>query len=490
MRKSITVFLLVCASLQSLRAQNPDTSQPVSSPASTPAIRADDAQELPRGRIVERVAVRENPSQSYALYLPSGYTPEKRWPILYCFDPAARGALPVELFRAAAERYGWIVAGSNNSRNGSLREAWEATTAMWDDTRARLSIDARRVYAAGFSGGARTAVRLGYLCKDCLAGVVAVGAGYPAGLAPQAGVPFPLFLIAGTEDFNFPEMRLLDDALERLDATHRLELFDGGHSWPSPELCTEAVEWLELEAMKTGRRERDETLVEELWKRAATSARLREETGQPYEAFRSYRALASDFRGLRDISEPERRAAQLGETKEVRRAREEEDEQIKRQQRLVGSLHALLETQQRASDADARTDASLDFRKSIADLKRLSAETKDTGGRRVARRALRQFFAQVYEVALSLLREREEYSRPVSLLEAALEIAPDSARLHFDLARAYALKREKRKALDALRRAVEKGFDDAAELSGDPALDALRGEPGFAELLKKLSKGR
>ncbi|HKQ93218.1 MAG TPA: hypothetical protein VJZ77_21330, partial [Blastocatellia bacterium] len=75
------------------------------------------AQELPVGKIIERVVCLKDAGQSYALYLPSNYTTDRRWPVIYAFDPAARGLRPVERFKDAAEKYGYIIVGSNNSRN-------------------------------------------------------------------------------------------------------------------------------------------------------------------------------------------------------------------------------------------------------------------------------------------------------------------------------------------------------------------------------------
>jgi hypothetical protein len=74
--------------------------------------------EIRRGEIIERLVCLSDPSQSYALYLPSSYTPDRKWPVIYCFDPVARGRVPVEQFKKAAEKYGFILAGSNNSQNG------------------------------------------------------------------------------------------------------------------------------------------------------------------------------------------------------------------------------------------------------------------------------------------------------------------------------------------------------------------------------------
>src|SRR4029078_12904397 len=76
---------------------------------------------IPRGQLVEKIEALSDSSQSYALYLPSNYTPDRKWPILFAFDPGARGRVPVERFKEAAEKYGWIVLGSNNSHNGPMR---------------------------------------------------------------------------------------------------------------------------------------------------------------------------------------------------------------------------------------------------------------------------------------------------------------------------------------------------------------------------------
>src|SRR6185503_58837 len=145
-------------------------------PAAARAITQNDP--IPRGQIVDRVEALNDSSQTYALYLPSNYTPNRKWPVLYAFDPGARGRMPVERFKEAAEKYGWIVLGSNNSRNGP----WNVTAAAWNamltDTHPRFAIDDERMYATGFSGGARVAVQIAAGCK-CLAGVIANGAGFP-----------------------------------------------------------------------------------------------------------------------------------------------------------------------------------------------------------------------------------------------------------------------------------------------------------------------
>ena len=93
---------------------------------------------------------------SYALYLPTAYAPAKVWPIVYFFDPGGRGRRPVELYKDVAEKYGFVIAGSNNSRNFSPDQS-KSVNAIWLDTHLRLALDEHRIYTSGFSGGARVA---------------------------------------------------------------------------------------------------------------------------------------------------------------------------------------------------------------------------------------------------------------------------------------------------------------------------------------------
>src|SRR5689334_8163921 len=109
-------------------------------------------QDLSRGRIVDDVKCAADPSQSYALYLPSAYTPDRPWPVLMGFHPGARGRAIVEKYQAAAEQHGYVVAGSNNSRNGPWQVSVAAVRAMSADVGSRFSLDPKRVYLTGLSG--------------------------------------------------------------------------------------------------------------------------------------------------------------------------------------------------------------------------------------------------------------------------------------------------------------------------------------------------
>jgi len=153
---------------------------------------------LPPGRVIERIGCYGDPAESYALYLPSNYTPARKWPIVYAFDPMARGRVPVDKYQEVAERYGYILVASNNSRNGPLYLSMGASQAIWQDTHVRFPLAPRRAYATtGFSGGARVACALGRMAAGEVAGVIGMGAGFPLGPGQGPSVDLP-FIFYGT----------------------------------------------------------------------------------------------------------------------------------------------------------------------------------------------------------------------------------------------------------------------------------------------------
>jgi predicted esterase len=196
------------------------------------------------GQLTEKVVCRSNADQSYAIYIPSKYNAQKPWPILYCLDPGARGRVPVERFAQAAEKLGFIVVGSNNSRNGPIDIARQAIDAMLDDTMARFAIDDKRIYATGFSGGSRTALQ--WARGGSIAGVIACGAAFSgdtAGAVPK-DARFPIFAATGVDDFNYHEMHAMSLELAKRGIPNRFAEFNGGHEWLPAELAMQALQFL------------------------------------------------------------------------------------------------------------------------------------------------------------------------------------------------------------------------------------------------------
>jgi hypothetical protein len=203
-----------------------------------------------RAQTIDSVRCKADPAQSYALYIPAKDSKEAM-PIVYFFDPHGAGSLPVKKYRALADAYGFILVGSNNSKNGN---DWTATENSWthlyDDTRSRLKLDGRRMYTVGFSGGAKVASYIA-IQHPGIAAVIAGGAGLPDGV--QAGdFPFSFTAIVGQGDMNLTELVAVIGDLDKTRTRHRIVFFDGKHEWATVNSMGLAFAGLQFDAMNAG----------------------------------------------------------------------------------------------------------------------------------------------------------------------------------------------------------------------------------------------
>lgn len=340
----------------------------------TAACRAGD---LPTGQIIDSVECALDNTQHYALYLPSNYTSSRQWSVILAFDGGAHGRVPVERYRQAAEKYGYIVAGSLNSRNGPWEVSTNAAKAMTADVKARFSIDTKRVYTAGMSGGARVAMKIAIESRQ-IAGVFASSAGFPDEFI--ARVPFPVFGSAGTDDFNHLEMYQLD---RRMTSAHRVLYFDGGHTWLPEELALQGVEWMELQAMKSGLRPRDTALLDTWF--ATRVARI-DGLKDNAETLHAMIHLIADFEGLEDVSKVADRAARLLKQQDVRDALSEESKYEDRELQVQGELFDF-------RDRWYNGGSFARLKERVTALLAQSKAADDSEDRRIARRVLANFAA-------------------------------------------------------------------------------------------------
>ena len=92
------------------------------------------------------------------------------------------------------------------------------------------------------------------------------------------------------------------------------------------------------------------------------------------------------------------------------------------------------------------------------------------------------------ELGISLLQTEKNYSESIKPLKLATEVNPDRPGAFFYLAWAYAGNRDKKKSLQSLNTAVEKGFSDAAMITANNAFDSLRNDPEYQQIMARLRK--
>jgi len=436
-----------------------------------------EAQSLAKGRVNARVVCKDDARQSYALYLPSEYSAEKEWPILYAFDAGARGKLPVELFREGAERFGVIVAGSNNSRNGPWAPIEKAIKAMWKDTHARLSIDDRQVMATGFSGGARVASDVGFRYTPKVFGVIGCSATFSPRRRPDKDLPFAFYGIAGTSDMNRGEVERMDETLRKLGVSHRAAIFEGGHKWPPKAVCMRALEWMVLQAMKRELRQKDAAFVRKVQYRETAEAKRHEAAGEAYQAYRCLLDAEADLAGLTDTAGISARVAELAGRADVKAGMRKEKEKKARAEAAAKRLRERVAAlRKELADPDKRDAA----------IERLVAQAREGTGSedgRLAQSLLMQVFMGANVRGMQFLKQKD-YAAAIEQLQIAAKISTQRGTVSYNLACAYSLNGRTEEALKCLDQAVAQGFTDKAHIDGDPDLANIRDTQRYRDILQ------
>jgi len=455
--------------------------------ATVPARAAD----LPRGTLVEKVTCAADPKQSYALYLPSSYKPDHPWPILYAFDARGEAMVPAKAFQEAAERFGWIVVSSyNTASDGPMEPNFTAMHALWADTHARFAINDKRVYAAGFSGTVRFSCLLALAAPGSIAGIFGAGAGFPNDVAPKADTPFVFFGTVGTSDFNYYEMSELDRTMDAVHLPHRIELWEGPHDWPPAALAGQGLAWMDLTAMKSGLREKVPALIAPQWAADRDQARAEEAAGRLWQAHHTWEAMVAEYAGLVDAAEiagAQKKAEEIAAGEVFKKQAKE------RQERIARDMKQLAEGPQILAKANAGGE-SMTVAQAVNELKiaqlKARLESADPEEKLSAKRILNTILAQTSFYVPTMLIERKEYDRAVFMLSIAAQIRPESPGIWVEIAAAHARKGKAghKKALEALRKAVDLGLSDPAALEGEPAFAELRDDAGYRQIAAQVAR--
>jgi predicted esterase len=443
--------------------------------------------------VIRRIVSRTDTSQRYALYLPSSFTRERQWPVLFLLDPRGRALIPMQRFRAAAERLGYITVSSYNTlSDGPAQPNYSAMTAMLEDVQRSLPVDTRRFYLAGFSGTARFAWQVSTQIGGAIAGIAGAGASVPGGPSwtrANIGKSSPvLFGTIGTLDPNFEEVRAFDADLEAIGTPHHIERFDGGHQWPPADLATRAVEWLELQAVQRELRPRNQAWVDSLYGAWLSRADRLDQAGDAAAAARAYRQLRDDFRGLTQMGAVAAALTRLQSDPRVRRSEAAEQAVAERDRAWLAALLSFSGDITRSSSPPSIDDARK--RLELDRIRREAAGAGDSPSALGARRALERIFTHMSFYVPRELFDARRYAQAAFALRIARLMKPDDGGACFWHARALAQTGDKPSALQALECAAASRQVSAAAIEGDALLAPLHGEARYDAVVRQLRQER
>ncbi len=182
----------------------------------------------------------QDPGQYYSLYIPDSTQTDKKYPVVFLFDPGGQAEKTVKQYIKLADRYNLVLACPYSAKNGPYDPSLAAAKAMIQDVLTRYPVNENVQILAGFSGGSRFAYTFAQTYEKTF-GVISSGA-FP--YVDNAHFNPPQFIysgIAGTFDFNFIEGVSISNLLWKYKKPFQFIVYDGIHGWPPDSIFERAL---------------------------------------------------------------------------------------------------------------------------------------------------------------------------------------------------------------------------------------------------------
>jgi len=458
-RYSIFIFLqvLIIFSCSSSHPKSETTSVPVAE--QQPQVK----EPLKRGDVIASVVCGYDASQTYSLYLPKNYPDSAKLPVIIFFDPHGSGSYPLSLYKTLADQFGYVLMGSNNSKNGlQFDQTNTIANSLMNEAISKFSIAKNRISFAGFSGGAKVAL-VAAAGNPEICSVIYCGASIPFDninqLPPAAG-------FAGERDLNYTEVMLSASTLDQKNIPHSIIEWKGKHEWSDSLTFEDAFYWCSFNAMKHKtipiNKELIETFLQQKNKSLATNKNV-------LSQFSLYKEIIAFLHSLVDVSLYQSKLKMLTQSASYQK------EKLKQQNTLQ------TESSMKQNYAQCFDSKDLNWwRGEIVRMKNIKGEQE-----MMYQRLLAYLSLAGYSYSNNAVKQNN-FSAAQQFLAIYKLADPENSEQPFLLACMYAREGDQQKAIESLEDALKLGLKDKAKIETEESFSNLHSNPEFNNLLNKL----
>jgi hypothetical protein len=245
----------------------------------------------------------------------------------------------------------------------------------------------------------------------------------------------------------------------------------------------EAVQYINLKAMQAGNLAADEAFIDRLMDKTKKEAADAESRKDPIAELSAYRALISDFGGLRDVKEATQKLTALQRSPALKAALKSEREQVSDQLKLEKEISQKIASVADNSVADV-TALRLDVRQQMGALNDQAKHSKNEQKRLISGRAFSGILVGTMEDGQQQLAARH-FEKAEAYFDLMRQVSDDPWPVLL-LADTHAAAGNRKLAIKDLQEAVRRGLKDRAVIESDLQLQSLKSESDFQKLVAGL----
>lgn len=241
---------------------------------------------LKKGAAVDSLPINDSIAENFAMYLPTNYENNKKWPIVFVFDPEGRGLNAARLFSAPANEQGYLVVASNNiSKSDSLVENLEKASRLLQKILLSFPIDQERVYTAGLEEGGLVASALPMLYPG-ISGILVVDDIWMNNDYLTNKNKKPVIVgFAGYKSDAYNIFKQNSKLFEILNNKEIIYNYEGNGDWPSSRLISHGLSAFSLQTMLDGGQPKNTEIIDNLFQAELATAESWRRQLKFYKAF-------------------------------------------------------------------------------------------------------------------------------------------------------------------------------------------------------------
>ena len=410
------------------------------------------------GRIYDRLTKNNS---SYSVYFPVTFSEKEKYPALIFLDPHGHGKFPLEKYKSLADRFHFLLMGSNDSKNGmNIEQSIKFAGDLLNEASTTLPGLKQQISLAGFSGGAKVALVAANSILGFSSGIYC-GAAFPPG---SIQINKPLLAIAGRHDMNYTEVRNYNQSIDKSGLTHALVEWNGKHEWPDTVIFQHAFYWNLFTSMRNKIIEKNESIIEEYKKMIETA--INKEKNILFRAVLLQEEIEM-LKGVVSLNDYQRKMNALMNSNQFKQAKKNQDK--------------ILATEDQKKMEFAGAFENRDERWWDKQIQWLNADSNNESNQRI--RGYISLAAWSYS-SKSVAVNNSAFALKVLKIYKLAD--PENSEQPFLAACLYSKNGMQDSAIYFLKEALKLGLDDKSKIENEKDLFELKSRNDFQELVKNL----